>query len=403
MLLCGPFVRISSDFNLDTALTLAILITIWSVISSKKTRLDTPVIIAISMLLVYILFVSIPIHILFSKDQLPLNEILKPIRIYLYATAACYIVNWFQKEEGIDAFSLISKSIFYSITINSIFIILETLLPDFRLFLFQHFKGGMDMSEQVAQRAGGLLLSGGAIASGFSGFGVLFGFVLLLNPHNRYSILITIFLLLNLIAAILSGRTGILVSIISAIYFLFKTKKKLKFILVLSIGFVFIGFVFLQLISSELFQENQNLYISLSRFAIFLNVYFGSNFETSFTIDERIEEFLFGSFILPPGIIQSLFGYISYSNWNLNYKISDMGFQIGLFKFGFLGICFYYLVYIVSFWKILLSKRMNYLAVLVFAILFLLELKEATMYARGLIALMFLSYYSAIETKNIKL
>ena len=255
------------------------------------------------------------------------------------------------------------------------------------------------MNEQIANRAGGLLLSGGAIASGFSGIGILFGFYLLLSPNKKFLGLTVLSIAINLIGAILSGRTGIVIALISVLYFFLQTRNKIRFLLYLGVFVFILSFAIMQLYSSILIQDNQNLYISLSRFAVFLNGYFGTDLETSFTIDERIEDFLLGSLKIPNEPLQSLFGLISFSNWNYNSKISDMGFQITLFRYGFVGIFIFYMIYLISFFKIILKKHVNYFVVVIFLILFLLETKEATMYARGLIVIMFLAYEMSFISK----
>lgn len=405
ILLCGPVIKISANIYIDTALVYAMMITFWSVLSDKKIIIDQPVIVAILVFAAYILFVCIPMHFVNSNERLPYAEILKPIKIFFYATAIRYLANKFRTIENINFLSFTSASIFYGITINSIFIICETFLPDFRLFLFEYFKGGVDLNEQIANRAGGLLLSGGAIASGFSGIGILFGFYLLLSPNKKFLGLTVLSIAINLIGAILSGRTGIIIALISVLYFFLQTRNKIRFLFYLGVFVFVLSFAIMQLYSSILIQDNQNLYISLSRFAVFLNGYFGTDLETSFTIDERIEDFLLGSLKIPNEPLQFLFGLISFSNWNYNSKISDMGFQITLFRYGFVGIFIFYLIYLISFFKIILKKNVNYFVVVIFLILFLLETKEATMYARGLIVIMFLAYemsfISQLQQKNI--
>lgn len=396
ILLCGPVIKISSNLNVDTALLYAIIVTSWSFFVNKSIIIERSIIMAVLILFIYILLVSIPIHFVISNRELPYAEIFKPIKIFLYATAIRFLANKLREVENLDFLSFVSTSIFYGITINSVFIILETFLPDFRSFLFEYFKGGIDLDEQIANRAGGLLLSGGAIASGFSGIGILFGYHSLLNPKNKYASLTILFIFINLIGAIFSGRTGIVIALVSSVYFFINTRYKARFIFFIGLIGLLLTLFITQLFSSILFQENQNVYISLSRFAVFLNGYFGTNLDTSFTIDERIEDFLFGSLRLPDNPLQTLFGMISFSNWNYNGKISDMGFQISLFRYGFMGFIFYYLVYFVLVFNIILKKHINYFGILVFLTLFLLETKESTMYARGLIIVMFFVYEMSI-------
>ena len=53
-------------------------------------------------------------------------------------------------------------------------------------------------------------------------------------------------------------------------------------------------------------------------------------------------------------------------------------------------------------YKIILKKHINYFGILVFLTLFLLETKESTMYARGLIVVMFFVYEMSITKLQCK-
>ncbi|HZW66523.1 MAG TPA: hypothetical protein VFF23_12585, partial [Hanamia sp.] len=110
---------------------------------------------------------------------------------------------------------------------------------------------------------------------------------------------------------------------------------------------------------------------------------------------------------LPDNVSQLLFGNVNFSNY-LHTYVSDMGFNIILFKFGIIGFILYYLSFFYMIFCIFRFKNLDKIASFFLKVTFLayilLEFKEEVMYARNGYSIILLLFFAAAisERENLK-
>ena len=108
---------------------------------------------------------------------------------------------------------------------------------------------------------------------------------------------------------------------------------------------------------------------------------------------------LFNKFSFPSEIKTLLFGDINFSNLN-SYVVSDMGWNLILYKFGLFGILFYYIpfltILIISYKKKNIDKSKSFFIKILLLSFLLFEFKEQIIYARNgysILLLIIISYF----------
>lgn len=347
---------------------------------------------------IYVLFISIPISIIvndFSVSSLMVLARCLKIIITFYGCLA--LVSMYKKKHNTDFFYVISKHLLYVILINSLLMLSQLFIPQVKKLLSTILYNNVsEIHFQSLLRVGGLYLSGGALASVFQGFGLLL--LVLLYRQNRITSIETVcYFLIISTSIVITGRSGLLLIPISILFFIKDSSFKIKFIL---ISFFLMTYSFsssfFSMIETLVFGQNNDLltfnYERLSRFS------FSENSDIYGTVDVILNKFSFSD-----DIKTLFFGDLNFSNYS-DFIVSDMGWNLVLYKFGLLGIVFYYypffIIALMSFRKKNIDKSKSYFTKVLVLSFILFEFKEQFIYARNGYSILLLITISYLLTEN---
>lgn len=348
--------------------------------------------------LIYVLLISIPISTIYNdlsfESFFSISRCLKII-ITFYGSIA--IVTLYKEKFSENFFDIMCKHLLYIILINALIMFLQLFIPEFREFTSSYlFNNVSDIHFQTLKRVGGLYLSGGALASVFQGLGLIL--IPYLSKSNRINLFETIlYFIIILFSIVITGRSGLFLLPISIILFLKNSAFGVK-ITVLSSLSIIIFYVdeFFYFIESIAFDtENELLRWNLYRFLRFSN----ENSDLADTFNTISNKFSF-----PDDLKILFFGNLGFSNLKENIMVSDMGWNLVLYKYGLLGIIFYYIpfftVLFISFKKKNIDKLKSlFIKLLIFSFL-LFEFKEQIIYARNGYSILLLIIISYLLTDH---
>ena len=370
----------------DTILLTSLFLIFFLNKKSKKTNTDINFIKRLVFVpLFYILFIGFPITFISDLTSTSLDfirAIMRSIKIIITFFGALALVNLYRVNYPLNYFNKICKNILFVLLINGVIMILQLIIPsvdDFiKILLYNNVS---DIHFQSLFRVGGLYLSGGAMASVFQGFALLLiPYLFKLKEINFFQV--TIYYLIIIISIFITGRTGLVIIPISLICFSYYPSITSKPI-------IFTLFFILVFFSSTLLDTLETYTQSLDNRMLTFNF---NRFLRLFSSEDRTTTYLLKTFTIPQDI-SLLFGNLNFNNYVFR-DVSDMGWNISLYKYGFFGILFYYsivfFIFIKSFSRKHIDKSKAFLFRIFILTYLLIEFKEEVIYARNGLSILFL-------------
>jgi hypothetical protein len=404
LLVLGPVPNTGFGIIFDLIILTSLVLFLYFIITKKKYSVNKQILLikkSVYIPFFYILFISIPITIIsieFSVSSL--FVLARCIKIIITFYGCLALVSLYKAKYNTDYFNIICKHILYVILINSLVMFSQLFISEFKIFTETILYNNVsDIHFQSLLRVGGLYLSGGALASVFQGFGLLL--LPLLYRENKINFIQTVcyFIILSL-SIVITGRSGLLLIPISIILFIRYSSFKTKFTLIsfFLIAYLFSSSFFL-MIETLVFGENNDLLsFNYDRLMRLDSSSGGSDISGTLNI-------ILNKFSISNNIKTLFFGDLNFSN--LKYtNVSDMGWNINLYKFGLFGIVIYYVPFFVIlfslFKKKIGDKSKGFFVKIIILSTILFEFKEQFIYARnGFSILMMISIsYLLIESNS---
>lgn len=371
---------------LDSILIISLVLILISDKKIKKTYSDINFIKRLVFTpLIYILFIGVPITLISDPTLASLDfikVIFRGIKIIITFFGALALVNLYIENYPLNYFNKICKNILLVLLINGIIMILQLIPYVNNLTTTLLYNNVSDIHFQTLLRVGGMYLSGGAMASVFQGIALLLiPYLFKSKEINFFQVII--YYLIIVISIIITGRTGLVIVPISLLCFFNYSRGISKFIIFsLVCGFVFFSGTILNIIEMYIISyDNQMLTFNFNRFL------------RLFSSEETTATYLFKKFTIPSEIPVLLFGNLNFNNYDF-LNVSDMGWNISLYKYGLLGVLFYYSIVFVIFIKSFSVKYIDKYKVFMFRIFLLIyllvEFKEQVIYARNGLSILFL-------------
>ena len=381
----GPVPNTSMGVYLDTILLTSLFLIFFLNKKSKKTNTDINFIKRLVFVpLYYILFIGFPITFISDLTSTSLDfirAIMRSIKIIITFFGALALVNIYIVNYPLNYFNKICKNILFVLLINGV-IMISQLIPSVNNFITTLLYNNVsDIHFQSLFRVGGLYLSGGAMASVFQGFALLLiPYLFKLKEINFFQVII--YYIIIIISIFITGRTGLVIIPISLLCFLYYssiTSKSIIFTLVFIL--VYVSSILLDTLETYTQSlDNQMLNFNFNRFS------------RLFSSEDRTTTYLLKTFTIPQDI-SLLFGNLNFNNYEFR-DVSDMGWNISLYKYGIFGILFYYsivfFIFIKSFSRKHIDKSKAFLFRIFILTYLLIEFKEEVIYARNGLSILFL-------------
>lgn len=406
----GPVPNTKLQLLFDTIIIVSLVLSYYKLFIFKK-KIKSEIkrnIFNFNLILFYSILISYPVAYFFFEQQ-PNNftAIIKPIRIIITVYGSAGLLCLYLENYDEDFIKPLLLSIFYIMLINSVIIICQSLIPQVHDFIsaFLYMQSSV-IHFQSKYRPGGLFLGGGAIPSIITGLGQLLIPILLHKKYLNYIVAIVSYLVYTTAIAF-TGRTGLILSVLTLIAIILTSKSKLKVINLIVV-------LALVMLLSQLYKHIL-VYATKSKSEILtFNIKRLLQFETEVTssdktiFEESTIKVLLEKWTIPSDILTILFGNIKFSNY-YKVKVSDMGFNINLYRLGLIGsIIFYYpllyMLWVVS--RLSLNKNEKLFYLLFFMSYWIGELKESFMYSRNSFSILLLVFYMAVysskKNNNIK-
>ena len=350
----------------------------------------------------YIIIIGFPLALVTkSGDSSFLIALVRPIKILITFFGALALVKFFRKYYPDNFFELIVNGILHILLFNSIIMILQLFLPEFRDFIsLILFDNVSDIHYQSLMRMGGFYLSGGALASVFQAISLLLlPYLFKKKQINIYQLVI--YFPIIIFSIIITGRSGLFIIPFSFLIFFKFSKSSFRLLL---IALVFLPFIFYSNILSSI----ENL-ISTTN-----NIFYEFNLNRLLDLSDEIGlssnstiKYLFSSFTLPENLVQLMLGDLSFSNYIFT-DVSDMGYNLSIYKYGIFGSFFYYSPYLLIIYFLYKSeienKENHYFTKILVLVYVFYEFKEEFLYARNGLSIIFLiviALFINVNHKNI--
>jgi hypothetical protein len=387
LLILGPVPNTNLGVLFDS-IQLTSLVIIFYFLFFKKTLVKTVniefTLKYIIRLSIYILVIVLPLTVFINTEGYQpemLNSIIRPIRILINFLGIWGLLTLYKNYYVNNYFNKICKDIVYIIALNAVVMFLQLYSGVFNSFSTSILYSNIDAIHfQVENRVGGFYLSGGSIPSMYQAIPLLIIPYLVKSKELAKSKAIIIYVLL-IISIIITGRSGLILLPFS-IYIMFTSAKNIqKTVILILVSCFIILFSTIILYFKEIVDASNNEML-IFNYNRFLRLSLISN-ETG--TDQTINIIL-NKFSIPSDTLGILFGNLNFSNYIIK-NVSDMGYNISLYKYGIFGILIYYypIIYmlkITSKNKIQINNPSFFVKIILITYL-LLEFKEEVIYARN--------------------
>lgn len=331
------------------------------------------------------------------------NTLFRPSRIILTFIGGYGIVLLYKKIYHDSFFEAILRDLILVFVFNGVIIFIESDNFAFSELLKSFFyKEEIQSGEE--ERISGLFVQSGAITSICQSFCALFLPYLFVYRRMNVFLFILSFVIL-LFSSIFAGRTGFLIIIPFALLLILFARSHLSALLLISIAIpaIIIFFFYLPYLVEN--SGNSVVQYNLMRLNL-LYSYFGME---GANYDDPTIDIIFKHLNLPDNFFMLIFGNVGFKSNNY-LKVSDMGYNIILCKYGIIGFIIYYYFIVSSLWRFLAKKSyyfyinnkdLFYLVVIFLLTFIFLELKEQVIYSRCCLAI-FSLVLIACNLKNKK-
>ena len=257
---------------------------------------------------------------------------------------------------------------FLATIIQSIFTIYSFFNPEFKQFILSVIAVGGNDSIKEGFRAIGLSSSSGAAFSMIQFCGVFSG--LLLLKYNKRSVFESIFIVLSIVIVLLStliiGRTGLICSLVSIIYFLVLNINFKKILFYLVIIFLIGQINFIEIIEKQ-----------TERIPGFNIEFFKNWIEDGFELEDNSTTKAIQQMPIPPLTINTILGTGEIKNEERNGNASghDSGYIQTYYSSGLILAIAFYISYFLFLFKETKSKNLfSHLFIII--LMFIIEIKE---------------------------
>lgn len=289
------------------------------------------------------------------------------LRLVVMFAGALAIIKMFNSRTEIYTM------IIYVFNIHSILMILMFISPPLRSIIYD-LTQAKSIVNNVYTFNEGYRISG--LTYGLAITSIIHATIIVFLKHVKSYLLIITTILLNTSAVLLSGRSGIIILILSLLLLVkFRSLKSWIFLLLFTALIVYCAL--------HINYENSYYEWLKYSFSEFKNI---SNTGRSATLDYLMDMFFFPDFPI------ILFGYMNTSRFLFgSYLDIDMGVVRWIWSYGIIGSILLYLPYLLMFVKSIVREYDSILLYL-FVIFFLAHFKEEVLYSRINIYLLFTVY-----------
>lgn len=377
----------------DVMPVISVLLILTGILSQCLTypRSAKPFVRSIWLFGLFSVFISLPLEFLYYGASLELSTIsnyIRPFRMLLTLYAGIFLYNIHMRIYGPKCTITLFKTIVLCLSINSLLIVLQSIFPQVYSITNQLFYVLIrEVHFQVELRPGGFLYSGGAIPSAIAGLSLPLVAYLYSIGRMRTLTVLTLFVLGSL-AAVFTGRTGILYILIFFVV-LFVMLWKTSWWKAMLIFGVIVTLLFCSVLGYALLKDASQT----------------SDSDIITSNAERLERLiepqsftqgaLYGTIIkllilfrLPQDPVTLLFGHMGFSVYEHSIlSISDSGYNRAIWRYGLLGFVLYYLPAIIVIYHSLrhkITQRLGLICTILFGSYLVIEFKESCIYSRNL-------------------
>lgn len=324
-------------------------------------RIRIPILIINYLALIGCVFSLALIQFLFSQDSTQISRI---FWFVLYGIIGPVILSTLIKDKN-EYFLFVTLSTF----IQSIIALTSFITPSFKLFLYSTVIFTANFDEAQVLRAVSLSSVAGASLSVIQSFGVISALILL--KYKPCSVKFSVFLWLQIVIITISifiiGRTGLIISFLALLIFIFSFRFTIKRIVVIIVS-VFLIFQ----INFMGFLENQ-----MKNVEGFNVDFFMAWIENAFSIKENQTSEDLKSMPVPALTFETIIGTGKVENLNLGGNASghDSGYIQTYYSLGLILAFFFYVTYLLFLIYQVKAKKETVLYLLI-TMIFIIELKE---------------------------
>lgn len=413
LLILGPVPNSPIGALFDTIQIISLSIIVFFFILKRTLIINDEVKILFKLIVffgVYIIVVGFPKSLLFDNNSdlnsEYFNTIIRPFRILINFLGVSGLVTLYRQEFGDGRFlEQICKDIVDIVVLNGIFMLLQLYVPSGNAFLSQILYNNIDpVHFQIEYRVGGLYLSGGAIPSMYQAFPLLI-IPYLVRQRVLRVIKALLYSLILIVSIIITGRTGLLLIPFSLLIIIQEASffKRILVFLFVCLLITFLPSLLIQMQEGVVNTGNEMLIFNYERLLRLFDLSSGS------VGGDQTVSVILNKFSLSDKLSNLLFGDVNFSNYQ-NRNVSDMGYNIILYKYGLFGFLFYYapVIYMTAkVWRDKTPSLQNFFFLKIILIVYLLlELKEEVIYARNgfsIILLIVVGFFVQRKAFDIKL
>lgn len=361
--------------------------------------------------MIYALFNSLFI----SSEPGSLQAALRPVRALITFLGIYAFLTLYVRYYSINFTNKLLEDIYLAIGLHATIMVLQFIWPEFRNFIYKYTFADQVIEFNKMFRMAGLTNGGGAILSVFQSFGTVIFPFLILTQESLYKRIITLLLfVLIFISTILSGRSGVIVSVLFTpiVFYLAYcsnkglgiTKKAKKAISVCLLLFIAAALIFYSVNYTKTFLgDNKTAYFTL---AVKRGFQTFNNFISNDSIKDETISYLWDEHLfLPNSVTQFLLGDVSILELDRRGVDSDIGYVRFIFGYGVFGSLIQYLFYIIIFIYAInlhkINKDLSYLIILINFIILVFHWKEVFVFARIGFSITSLLTISAFYYKRI--
>lgn len=342
----GPIVRSPLGSFGDLSIFSTLFYLVWSVLNGR--RLEKRMI-PLCCLALFITFLAMSNSILVSEtiDENSFRSILRPVKglivfVGLYFAISGLSRPYLEKLGPRKTYEIFLLMVYVTVVVHGLIIIFQFIIPPFRDFTYAILYDSNVLESNKAFRMPGLAGAGGAQVSAVQGLGFFIGVYLALTKRRYFPFIIGNILLV--VSFLLTGRTGVVLIAIAALYwltFILLDQKKIwqvrrpRLTVVGLLGIVAVVILVIRGVSfmSSAYEENPIFQRAVDRTFETYN-----NYEETGKFSDSTLQALGQMYVIPESIALLIFGDSQlYDNTSGRYQ-SDIGYIRLLWGYGLVGL-----------------------------------------------------------------
>lgn len=387
LLIFGPVVRSPLGPVADISIATSIILVIWSILKLRRINRSLALYASIIIFLMLLAILNSIVVSSYVVEQ-SVQTILRPFKAFVVFLSIYFVCRYSLRKAILingprQAYQHILWIVYIGIVLQGIVIIFQFVFPEFKEFSYALLWHETEIHDvNLAYRMPGFAGAGGAHVSAVQGIGFLIGTHLFMSSRRPIVYLASSAVLV--ISIIFTGRTGLLIVGITALYYIFFSSKgmyssianrvTLSVVIVVSVALTVVAFYYFE-------QHYQIGWILLRTFDTYVR------FQMEGVVYDQTLAELWDMLILPDSALQLLLGDSRHLS-NATYP-SDIGYIRLIFAYGIIGMLAHLLFYLAMVHQVshghvkaLIGKDHVKLAVLVVLIMLVLNYKELFIFTR---------------------